>query len=231
LLIPTVASDPEIKLRSENAPIHESNNTFGAIRLVAKNAGVLTKMSRELAEDAPELLAEQIGQLLVSAMVTTIDKWGLAGAGGLEPEGLYEQVLASTGSIGAIDWTDVSAAATAIRGVNHEPNSVILSPKRYADLFEAETGDGTNAARGWLDAPPTLRTLQFLQTTNNPDAKAMIGDFTRYAMGLRTSPLVEATTVGGDAFGNHQVHIKITARFDFATLDKTAFRSLTGITD
>jgi HK97 family phage major capsid protein len=231
LLIPTVASDVVPALRGENDPIAESNPTFGAIRMVAKNAGVLTKVSRELAEDAPELLAEQLGMLLVKAMVTTMDQWGLNGTGGVQPAGLYlANGIGTTGSIGSVDWTDIAAAATAIRKLNHEPNAVILSPERYDELFNTETGDGVNAARGWLDVPPSLRTLQFLQTTNNPDTKAMVGDFTRYAMGLRSSPLVEATTTGGDAFGNHQVHVKITCRFDFAALDATAFHSLTGLT-
>jgi HK97 family phage major capsid protein len=231
LLIPTVESDVTPALRGENDAIAESNPTFGAIRMVAKNAGVLTKVSRELAEDAPELLAEQLGMLLVKAMVTTMDQWGLDGTGGVQPEGLYMATgIGTTGTIGQIDWTDVNAAAVAIRKLNHEPNAVILSPERYADLFNTETGDGINSARGWLDIPPSLRNLQFLQTTNNSDTKAMVGDFTRYAMGLRSSPLVEATTTGGDAFGNHQVHVKITCRFDFAPLDASAFHSLTGLT-
>lgn len=231
LLVPTLQSDVVVKLRGENDPIHRSDNTFGQIRMQAKNAGVLTKMSRELAEDAPELLAEQIGMLLVAAMVETIDRWGLNGAAGLEPTGLYARDIESTGAIGPIDWLDVSRAALEVRSRNHEPTSVILSPQRYADLFEAESGDGTNSARNWLDRPPTLKDVQFLQTTNNPDDKLLIGDFSRYALGLRTSPLVEATSTGGDSFENHQIHVKITCRFDFAPLDQKAFHKLEGITD
>jgi HK97 family phage major capsid protein len=231
LLIPTLESDPEIKLRGENQPIHQEEHTFGQIRMQARNAGVMTKISRELVEDAPELLAEQLGMFLVAAMATTIDKWGIDGQGSSEPEGLYMKDIGEDDNVGAIDWLDVAKAATAIRGNNHEPNAVIMSPKRYADLFNAEVGDGVNASRGWLDAPPTLRQMQFLQTTNNADDKMLMGDFSRYAVGLRSSPLVEATSVGGEAFSSHQVHVKITARFDFAPLDRKAFRKMTGITD
>jgi len=230
LLIPTVESDVTPALRGENDAIAVSDPAFGQIRMVAKNAGVLTKVSRELAEDAPELLAEQLGMLLVRAMSVTMDKWGLDGTGGVQPEGLYlASGIGTTGSIGTVEWADIAAAATAIRKLNHEPNAVILSPERYAQLFNSTTGDGINSAKGWLDIPPTLRGMQFLQTTNNVDSKALIGDFTRYAMGLRTAPLVEATTTGGDAFSNHQVHVKITCRFDFAPLDASAFHSLTGL--
>lgn len=231
LLIPTVESDVTPALRGENDAISQSDPTFGAIRMVAKNAGVMTRVSRELAEDAPELLSEQLGMLLVKAMVTTMDQWGLNGTGGTQPEGLYlASGIGSTGSIGTVDWNDIADAATAIRKLNHEPTSVILSPTRYAQLFNSTTGDGINSAKGWLDIPPTLRGMSFLQTTNNPDTKALIGDFSRYAMGLRTAPLVEATNSGGDAFETHSILVKITCRFDFAPLDASAFHSLTGLT-
>jgi len=98
-------------------------------------------------------------------------------------------------------------------------------------LFNTETGDGTNSARGWLDAPPTLRTVQFLQSTNCPTDKLILGDFSRYAMGLRTSASVEASTTAGEAFERHQVRVKISMRFDFVPLMEQAFHALTGLTD
>lgn len=231
LVVPKLGSDVVIALRGQNDAIAESDPTFGSVRLVAKSAACMTRVSRELVEDSPEMLAEMIGQLMTRSMATTIDGWGLDGAGGTEPEGLFLQSgIGSTGSIGQIDWTDVNAAAVAIEKLNHTPTAMILSPERYADLFNIETGNGTTAARGWLDVPPSLRNVQFLSTTNCPNEKAMLGDFSKFAMGLRSSPLVEATQVGGDAFQNHQVLIKITARLDFVALDSAAFHSLTGLT-
>jgi|GEM_PF-2009241 len=231
LVVPKLGSDVVIALRGQNDPIAESDPTFGSVRLVAKSAACMTRVSRELVEDSPEMLAEMIGQLMVRSMATTIDGWGLDGSAGTEPTGLFLQSgIGSTGSIGQIDWTDVNAAAVAIEKLNHTPTAMILSPERYADLYNIETGDGTNAARGWLDVPPSLRNVQFLQTTNCPDTKAMLGDFSKFAMGLRSSPLVEATQVGGDAFERHQVLIKITARIDFVALDASAFHALEGLT-
>jgi HK97 family phage major capsid protein len=231
LVVPKLASDVVIALRGENDPIAESDPNFSSVRLVAKSAACMTRVSRELVEDSPAMLAEMIGNLLVSAMVSTIDKWALNGTGGVQPEGLFLQSgIGSTGTIGQIDWTDVNAAAVAIRKLNHEPTAMILSPERYADLFNIETGDGTNAARGWLSISPSLKDVLFLQTTHCPDTKAMLGDFTKFAMALRSSPLVEATQVGGDAFERHQVLIKITSRIDFVALDSSAFHSLEGLT-
>lgn len=232
LLIPTLASDVVPQVKSQNAPFVDSNPTFGQVRLETMTAGCVATMSRELAEDAREILAEQLGVVMVRAMSVAVDKWGLAGTGSEEPLGLLNRDgIGSTGSIGAIDWADVAQAVTDLRNLNHEPNACIMHPQRYADLFNTETGDGTNAARGWLDAPPTLRDMLFLQSTNCPESQLVVGDFSKYVMGMRTGALVEATTTGGDSFKNHQVLVKISMRFDFNCLDQSGFHVLTGITD
>ena len=232
LLIPTLQSDVVPEVKAENAPFTDSNPTFGQVRLQTMTAGCVATMSRELADDAREILAEQLGTVMVRAMSVAVDKWGLAGTGSEEPTGLLNRGgIEGTGTIGALDWVDVADAVTELRNLNHEPNAVIMHPQRYADLFNTETGDGTNSARGWLDAPPTLRDMLFLQTTNCPEDKLVVGDFTKYCMGMRTGALVEATTTGGDAFKNHQLLVKISMRFDFNCLDQSAFHILSGITD
>lgn len=232
LLIPTLQSDVVPQVKAQNAPFTDSNPTFGQVRLNTMTAGCISTMSRELAEDAREILAEQLGTVMVRAMSVAVDKWGLAGTGSEEPTGLLNRSgVAGTGAIGALDWVDVASAVTELRNLNHEPNAVIMHPQRYADLFNTETGDGTNAARGWLDAPPTLRDMLFLQSTNCPEDKLVVGDFSKYCMGMRTGALVEATTEAGDAFKNHQLLVKISMRFDFNCLDQSAFHILSGITD
>lgn len=230
LTIPKVISDVVPQVKAQNAPFTASNPTFGAVRLQTMTAGCVVTMSRELAEDSRQLLAESIGTLLINSMAVAVDKWGLAGTGSEEPLGLLNRAgIGSTGSVGAIDWTDVAAAATALREINHEPNACILHPTAYDALFNTETGDGTNAARGWLGAPPTLSNVTFLQSTNCPEDKLILGDFSKYVMGLRTSALVEASTQAGDAFVNHQVLVKISMRFDFVPLMEEAFHALEDI--
>jgi len=230
LTIPKLETDATVATKSENSAFTASDVKFGARRLNTYTAGALVKLSRELAEDAPELLASQLSQFLGSAMATQVDLWGLVGTGSAQPTGILNQpAINATGSIGAIDWLDVSTAATLVRNANHEPNAAIMNTEVHDDLFTIATGDGTNSARGWLSAPETLKNIQYLQTTNCPLAKLIVGDFTKYLMGIRTGARVEMTT-DGTAFENHQAWVKITMRFDFVTLDDSAFQILSGIT-
>ncbi len=230
LTIPKLESDSTVQTKSQNSAFTASNMTFGARRLNTYTAGSLVKMSRELYEDAGDMVAMQLEAFLSSALATQVDAWGLDGTGSAQPLGLTGRGINTTDSIGQPYWADLSSAATAVRVSNHEPAVAIMHPSVYGALSDIETGDGTNAARGWLNAPPTLKDTRFLQSTNCPVAKLVIGDFSRYLMGVRTGARVEASTQAGDAFANHQVWLKITMRFDFITLDDTAFELLTGIT-
>ncbi|MCO8122929.1 phage major capsid protein, partial [Stieleria sp. TO1_6] len=204
---------------------------FGQRQLNVVTAFAMTSISRELWEDSPDLLASQLTGWLSATMAAQIDKYGLQGHTGGRPVGILNTPgIDSTNSIGGIDWTDVAAAVTSIRNANHEPNAVIVNPTIHDDLFNIPTGDGTNSARGWLEPPPTIRDKQYLHTTNCPLEQAVVGDFTKYLMGLRTGFQIETTTAAGEAFARHQVWIKATQRFDFTTLDDTAFHNLSGIT-
>lgn len=232
LLIPTLQSDVVPEVKAQNAPFADSNPTFAQVRLETMTAGCISTMSRELAEDAREILAEQLGVVMVRAMSVAVDKWGLAGSGSAEPTGLLNRAgIAGTAGVGALDWIDVADAVTALRNLNHEPTAVICHPQRYSDLFNTEVGDGINASRGWLDAPPTLRDMMFLQSTNCPEDKLVVGDFSKYCMGMRTGAMVEASTTAGDAFKNHSILVKISMRFDFNCLDQSGFHILSGISD
>ncbi len=231
LTIPKLETDATITTKSENAAFTPTSMVFGARQLNTRTAGCLVELSRELAEDAPDLLAEQLQMFLASAMAAQIDSWGLSGTGSAQPLGiLTRSEIHETGSIGAIDWADPAAAAALVRAANHEPNAAIMNTEIYSDLLNSAAGDGVNSSRGWLGAPPTLANVQMLSTTSCPVAKMIIGDFTRYLVGIRSGALVEASTVAGDAFAKHQVHVKITSRFDFVTLDDSAFEILAGIT-
>lgn len=231
MLVPKLETDATVSIKAENEAITASDMTFSARNLRTYTAAAMTKISRELWEDSPQLLAQQIESWLVAKMAQQVDQWGLQGTGVGQPLGLVNRTeIDETGSVGAIDWADVSAAATAVRVANHEPDAIVLHPQIHADLMDIETGDGANAARGWLGRSPNLEGVTFHQSTNCPTSDLICGDFSKYLMGLRTGALVESSTEAGDSFQNHQVWVKIVTRFDFATLDDSAFYRLADIT-
>ncbi|OYP34140.1 phage major capsid protein [Rhodopirellula sp. MGV] len=228
--IPTLESDVDVELRGEGEAISFSEVTIGQRKLSTRTAGSITKCSRELWEDSPTLLAAQLQNWMATQMAKQIDSIGLNGYTS-KPHGFFgTEGINSTDSIGDIDWVDVSSAVTRIRVNNHEPTSFVMHPTVHDALFNIETGDGENSARGWLEAPPTIRGKQYLPTTNCPAGKMAIGDFSKYFMGVRTGIVIEVSREAGNAFQNHEVYIKATARFDFVSVDDTAFEILTGIT-
>ena len=97
-------------------------------------------------------------------------------------------------------------------------------------LQNAVTGTGTNTARGWRGAPPSLANVSSFHSTNCPVGNIITGDFTRLAWGIRQGALVEATTTGGDTFKKHALEFKITMRIDFALMRPSAFHRLAGVT-
>lgn len=238
LTIPALEQNVEIATKAENSPFSESTMRFGARMLNARTCGTIIRLSREMVEDAEDLVVQQLTNFMAAEMARQVDSWGLSGNGGTEPTGLLTRAtltgadkIESTGTVGALDWTDISSAATEVRDVNHEPTACILHTSRYDGLGVLETGDGTNAARGWLGRPSTLENVQFLATSHCPVDQLIIGDFSRFAMGMRLGMRIETTMDADGAFENHQMAIKIFSRIDFVPLDSTAFYVLTGITD
>ncbi len=186
-------------------------------------------MSRELAVDSPNF-AQVAEDAISSALAVALDSIGLNGASSLGDNGyqiigLNEDAdIAETGSISSLSWAELSAAATAVRGRNHEPNGAVLATSIHDGLLLSQT-----TTNEWLTAPPTLANVGLAHTTSQPTAKAIVGDFRNCAWGLRQNLQIETTTEGGDAFETHAVYIKATWRGDFGTMRPGAFQRLAGI--
>lgn len=231
MTIPILVGDPSFSLVGELATISLSDLTFTSGMLVAKKIAMRELLSRELVEDS-EILAMFLTEKITKAFGTELDRLSLAGAASdTEIDGLLSNTrIASTGSIGEIDWSDLSAAARAIRVRNEEPTAAILHPEIHGRLLDTETGDGVNSSRGWLGKPPSLENVSMLDSTSCTSTKAIVGDFQQLLWGLRQGVLLEVTTQGSDAWEKHGVEIKATWRGDFGVMRADAFQTLTGIT-
>jgi len=232
LTIPSLQRNLEMKPKAENVSFHESYMMLGSQEMTARTAGALTKFSREVLEDASEILVVQLEQFIAGELARQTDEWGLVGKGTEgEPCGIFNWPdVETTPGVGALDWLDVLGAATEVRDNNHEPTACVLHTRVYEHLASIQTGDGTTAARGWLGRPPGLENVTFLPTTHCPIDKLVIGDFEKMGQGVRLGARTETSNSAGDAFEKHQVHLKIFQRFDFTLLDSSAFHILEGIT-
>lgn len=222
--------DPAMELKGENEAFTLGDLSFDAIRFVSRKIGAVIVMSRELAADAPNA-AEVVSQALAKALATEVDRLALVGAGASQPVGLTNTSgIGSTGSIGAIAWEDVHAAAVGVKAANHAPNAYICHPTIAGDLDIITSGAGETAAKLWLGPPPSVAGLQRYETTNATTALLFVGDFTKLLIGLRQVAMVEVSTEAGDFFAKHQLGIKITFRFDVNVSHPAAFHVLSGIT-
>jgi HK97 family phage major capsid protein len=224
-------SDPSFSVVGENESMADSEITFDAISFVARKIGCVITLSRELAEDAPNI-GQAVERVLGLALASEIDRQCLVGdSGNGEVIGLLNTTnVGSTAVDGAATWEMLHVAATGVRVANHQPSSFVLNPVIAGDLEILASGDGTNSAKLWLGPPPGVANLVPFATPNCPLADGFIGDFAKAALGVRSEALIEMSNTAGNAFAKHQVLIKITMRWDFAALHGAAFHVLTGIT-
>lgn len=227
-----VTADPTFKVYQELQEISKSDPTFGALIFTARKIATMILVSRELAADSPNFGA-LIEATMFKALAVALDNIGLNGAevalGGdnsYQITGLnVDADVAETGSIGALSWSELSAAATAIRARNHEPNAAILNTSIRDGLMLSADSTGQ-----WILPPSTLQGVGMLATTNQPTAKGIVGQFNEAAWAIRQRPEIEVTTTGGDkTFEKHGVLVKITWIGDFGLLRPAAFQRLAGI--
>jgi HK97 family phage major capsid protein len=226
MVLARVAKDPTFALVAENATIPPSDVNFDQVRFSAKKIAALVVLSRELAEDAPNV-ASLIETTLAKALGAELDRMGLVGEGGAELNGLLNwSGVDSTDSIGAIAWADIHAAVVAVKASNHQPTGYITSPTIGGDLdlIQASTA-GT-----WLGPPPSLARVPRYESTNCPDENLFVGDFSQFVFAMRTTMNLEVSATAGDMFQKHQVGVKLTLRCDVNALHRGAFHNLLGIT-
>jgi len=226
--IARVTSSPTPEVKSELASFTPQDFGLGSVTLTPRTVGVYIECSREIIEDAPnfvQLISEQLGKTMGASM----DKFGLLGfnlGGGL----MADPLISETGSSGAISWSKVATAGTTVRVANHVPSGCVTYPTLADAMYNAVSGDGASSAKLWQGRPPSLEQTQFLDTTNSTATKLVIGDFSKYAIGIKTGLQIEVSASSGDMFKKHGVAIKATLRADYALLDSTAFFRLTGLT-
>lgn len=231
LLIATVESDPTFETKSEGASFTESSIVFGQRKLSAFTIGTYMTASRELVEDSPNF-SQIFEQVLARSLAAELDRLTLVGSGSGEPLGILNDPNLNSDAVGSASspsWLDLGDAAGNIRGANHEPGAIIVSPSVHTYLLEQQTGDGVNAAANWLMQSPVIEGKPLLVTSNMPSTAMLVGDFSYLGWAIRQQPLIEVSTVAGSSFQSHKVSIKITWRGDWLVLDHGAFFAKTGI--
>jgi len=226
LTIARVNTDPTVEVHGENSALTGADVGFGGVQLTAFTLGVFVKMSRELADDAPNSVS-LIENEMSSALANKIDRFGLQGTGSAEPLGLVNFVGTNTTAVGgSLDYDNILDALEQNELDDHVSTSAILSPANVAVLRKLKVNSEVNH---YASPPSDVSALRMFSTTNMPDATGVVLDGSKFMIGLRQSPMVEVSTQAGTSFADHSVWIKATWRGCFATSDATSICLMTGI--
>ena len=211
-----------------------SNITFDRLSFVPKTVGTTIPVSREMMEDSLNI-EQALTMALANGLAAKIDSMILYGAiPGILGLGL-DQSINLVNSVGTpTSWAKWLTGMKEIWTDNHEPNTLVLSPRDKATLEGLQQAT-TNA---YLEPPASIRALRMFHSSNIPitlgagsnESYSLIGDFSKYIFVMRQDALIEISKDEGNSFAQHSVNVKITTRFDAMPEQSGAFCRLNGIT-
>jgi len=227
LLLIRQTADPTPGWRGEHVALTAGEPTFGQIALRAKSCGSIVTLSRELAEDAPNV-AEVVLNSLTNAMALALDNAALSGDGTSTYGGIVgvlnnTELTPSTG-IATPHFDDFIIAAASIEAINGTPTGIVMTPATKSYLARLKTAETLD----YLTAPPAYTNLSQFVTNSIETSTAIVGQWDALLIGLRQGIMLEVSTTAGDAFSKHEVLIKATMRAD-VNIAAPFFVPMTGI--
>jgi len=187
--IARTADDPVATWRAENAAVNVDDATFEGVILVPRSLAVLVKVSRELLEDSVNI-DQMLEASLRGAMAVEVDRVCLVGSGTPpEPKGIF--FTSGINSLGAAPFQDyddlIDGMAECWEDNSPITSGIVLSPGNLALL--AKLKESTTDAP--LRKPDILQNVPILMTTSMDQFSAIIGDFSKLIIGIRTSLRIE----------------------------------------
>lgn len=199
--IARVTGDPSASWHAESAGITASDVTLDRVRFTARTLPTLVKVSRELAEDAPNL-GQVVEQAIAGALGAELTRVSLRGSGTApEPQGIRNQTGVELFAIGAnggpltIDM--LIDRHTAIATANAAANGIIWHPRTSGGVSKlAKDANGV-----YFPLPSPLAELGRFTTTTIPAnlakgtgtnlTEVYMGDWAQLLIGLRTALRIE----------------------------------------
>ncbi|SFK38476.1 phage major capsid protein [Geodermatophilus ruber] len=236
--VPRWEGDPSVAWRQEGAAIPPSDGVIGTVRLTARSLAGLTKVTRELLEDAPEA-DDLLVQAFAAVVARTVDKVALLGSGTApEPRGIKAtpgiQTTAFGGANGAAptSYDVLIDAVGSLRDVNEEPTAAIFSPRTGRSFAKLKASDGQPLrAPDYLDGVARLETSTVpndLTAGANSDASdVIVGDYRNLLIGVRTDLQVTLLTEAFATTG--ELGVLVWWRGDIAVARPASFCVVSGI--
>lgn len=224
--------------RAENAPITESDPTFERVTFKPKSHAVLTRLSRELAEDMIPSAFNGVTNELAQSIGLAVDFAALRGAGtGNIPQGIRFQPgveILSLGANGAVptNYDYLIDAVAGVQGDNFEPNAILYSARTAKTHAKMKDSTGQPLSR-----PPLVSDVQHIVTNQIDDnytvgtsvdtSEVYCGLWSELLLGVRSNLRLEILR---ERFAdNLQIGLIAHLRMDVQLAHPAAFTVVTGV--
>jgi len=236
-----MTSEPAVEFLPESAERDLTDGQWGfdAAVLDACSAWLYTTLTIEAIEDCVDLDAA-IQRSFAAQLALAFDEAALVGDGADQPVGIAlmsnseDRIIEADNAVGTVaDYVPFVQAMGLVKAAHHEPSSIFMSPSLWTQLACLQDGDlnplqtprayskMSEYVTSYLDAVPLAEPA----TTT-----AIVGDFSKLTVGVRTDLTIEVSRTAGDAFKKGAVAVRGYVRFGTYLTDPTAFALLRGIT-
>jgi HK97 family phage major capsid protein len=192
-----VTSDPAGNWRAENAAIADSDPAFDTVTLTKRSWGVMTRVSRELLQDAPNT-EMQVMNLFARVAAVALDAAGLLGTGASnQPLGITGTSgigVVSMGTNGAqlTNWSPILNAVQTLETANSpDITGMVMAPRtsRAINGFVDTTGQFLTPPSRVAGVPirgTTSMPVNETQGSSSVASSIIMGDFRELMVGLGT---------------------------------------------
>lgn len=226
LVIPKIIEMPKTEWKAESVKYaEETGMQFSGITLEASTLMALVKLSVELAQDGVNV-EQVIEDAMTDAIALALDLAILNGTGGTEPVGILqtEGILTEDLENNPITSFDfLSKAYFKLEAENELATGLIAPSNMFADL-DLLKDENLNRLQPPLSYEGTIQKPSYQKLSSNQLSKsAVLGDFTKVVIGMRTDLQVDVTNKAGDSFEKLEVWIRCYLRADVGIKRPKAF--------
>ncbi|MBA7492314.1 hypothetical protein ES702_02864 [subsurface metagenome] len=226
LVVPKITAMPSTEWKGESVKFAEETlMTFSGITLEANTLMALVKLSIELAQDGINV-QQVIENAISDAIALALDLAVLNGAGGLEPTGILntEGILTEDLENAEITSYDfLSRAYFKLEAENEIATGLIAPSDMFADLdLLKDKNDNRLLPPISFEGTPQKPSYQKL-SSNQLSTNAVLGDFGKVLVGMRTELQIDVADKVGDSFEKMEVWIRAFIRADVGIKRPKAF--------
>lgn len=226
LILPKIIEMPEILWKVESEKYDAGvGMTFSGITLEARTLIALVKLSVELAQDGVNV-EQVIENAMAESIALELDRAVLNGAGGTEPTGILQTdgILTEDLENNPITSFDFLSNAYFKLEAENELATGLIAPSDMFHNLDLLKDEVNNRLLPPLSYEGTKQKPSYQKLSSNQlSDSAVLGDFSKAVIGMRTDLQVDVTDKAGDSFERLEVWIRCYLRVDVGIKRTKAF--------